>query len=527
MNRFLFSSLIGLGILGGTAFAGHEALKTRYETVESQTVQPSEFSQQTFPIVVNGEPTSEITYEEAGYSLGEPYKSGDLFDKHLVYPVLSDQEALGFREKVEAIVAELEVAGQNPYIDENWNVVEGTETVQAFWDFEESRGYRVETVVIPPNPSTLLQTFVDFRNENKDGFRVDLKRDGETVRWFDAEEIAPYLIFDREALTMTLDEILRGEFDNKLNSFKTTGTLGRYQFAGEGNREPNIVNGQLQIVGTYTEPKDGTMADKDASWELFKQAVLELQPQIEPIIISDDPAKQDFDLSLMTVKLAESRTPNTGGSRMTNIKRLLELVDGTVVMPGETFGLNSTVGNRTRDKGFVEAGAIQSGKHVQNVGGGISQTATMFYQAAYMSGLLFPEREGTGIGGGHEMWGHSEYLGRYNNYYAEGWGMNGVMETGRLGYGVEQTVNWSNREAGFVNNTPYPILVKTYYGDGDVGVALYSIERTQYGVYEGTSKGRYRTCNTFTHSRTVYNMNNEPMFSDSFSGSYRTQEGTC
>jgi flagellar hook protein FlgE len=38
--------------------------------------------------------------------------------------------------------------------------------------------------------------------------------------------------------------------------------------------------------------------------------------------------------------------------------QIADIVDGSVVKPGETFSLNNHVGPRTRDKGFVEGGAI-------------------------------------------------------------------------------------------------------------------------------------------------------------------------
>ncbi|MDH3302969.1 MAG: VanW family protein, partial [Acidimicrobiia bacterium] len=229
----------------------------------------------------------------------------------------------------------------------------------------------------------------------------------------------------------------------------------------------------------------------------------------------------------LTVKLAESRTPNTGGSRMTNIRNVLGLTRGIVVEPGGVFGINQTTGRRSAARGFVLAGAIVNGEHVDAFGGGVSQTATMFYQAAYMAGLTFPEREGGGVGGGHQTFGHSEYFGRYDNYYAEGWGLDGRMDTGRLGRGVEQTVNWPNREAGFINTTPYPILVWTFDTGNQVGVSLWSLERTRFGVYEGTDSWRQGSCIGWTHYRTVYDMDNDVMFEDSFNGFYRTAGPTC
>ena len=50
--------------------------------------------------------------------------------------------------------------------------------------------------------------------------------------------------------------------------------------------------------------------------------------------------------------------------RNTNIGRAMELINGTLLKPGETFSLNDTVGERTPENGFVE-GLHHRGRHLQ------------------------------------------------------------------------------------------------------------------------------------------------------------------
>ena len=54
-------------------------------------------------------------------------------------------------------------------------------------------------------------------------------------------------------------------------------------------------------------------------------------------------------------------------ARVTNIHRIADLIRGTIVKPGETFSVNKVVGQRTLGKGFVVAGAIANGEHVDEV----------------------------------------------------------------------------------------------------------------------------------------------------------------
>lgn len=70
-----------------------------------------------------------------------------------------------------------------------------------------------------------------------------------------------------------------------------------------------------------------------------------------------------------------------------NIRRTAELVDGAIVLPGETFSLNGHTGPRGEAQGFVDAGVIQDGHEDKAIGGGISQFATTLYNASYFAGM--------------------------------------------------------------------------------------------------------------------------------------------
>ncbi|MFC5830255.1 VanW family protein [Nonomuraea insulae] len=74
-------------------------------------------------------------------------------------------------------------------------------------------------------------------------------------------------------------------------------------------------------------------------------------------------------------------------TRVTNIQRMAQDVDGRVVKAGETFSLNDAVGERTVENGYVEAGQIVGGRMVNIIGGGTSQFATTMYNAAFFSGF--------------------------------------------------------------------------------------------------------------------------------------------
>ena len=69
-------------------------------------------------------------------------------------------------------------------------------------------------------------------------------------------------------------------------------------------------------------------------------------------------------------------------SRSTNVKLATKKINGTVVMPGETFSYNKTVGKRTVEAGYKDAAGYEGGKVVQMIGGGICQVSSTLYDAA-------------------------------------------------------------------------------------------------------------------------------------------------
>ncbi|WP_107704677.1 VanW family protein [Nocardioides allogilvus] len=136
--------------------------------------------------------------------------------------------------------------------------------------------------------------------------------------------------------------------------------------------------------------------------------------------------------------------------RNINIGRAAELVDGTVLKPGETFSLNDTVGERTVANGFTEGYIIQDGILVTDLGGGVSQMATTTFNAMFFAGLEDVEHKP-----------HSFYIDRYP-------------------IGREATVAWGAIDLKFRNDTPYGVLVSanvtpsTPSTSGVVTVSMYS-----------------------------------------------------
>ena len=130
--------------------------------------------------------------------------------------------------------------------------------------------------------------------------------------------------------------------------------------------------------------------------------------------------------------------------RVTNIQRAAAILDGKIIPAGARFSLNEALGERTRERGFVEAPMILAGRLVDAVGGGVSQVATTFYNAAFFAGLELIAHTP-----------HQFYISRYP-------------------MGREATVSWGGPELVFRNDWPAAILVKVEAGATSISVRFYS-----------------------------------------------------
>ena len=79
-------------------------------------------------------------------------------------------------------------------------------------------------------------------------------------------------------------------------------------------------------------------------------------------------------------------------ARTTNLKLAASKINGTVLMPGETFSYNKVVGSRTIAAGYKEAPIYVSGEVVDGLGGGICQITSTLYNAVVYANLDIVER---------------------------------------------------------------------------------------------------------------------------------------
>ena len=150
----------------------------------------------------------------------------------------------------------------------------------------------------------------------------------------------------------------------------------------------------------------------------------------------------------LSTKYDASNAPRT-----TNLKLAMNKLNGVVVSPGETFSYNKTLGKRTAEAGYREAGGFAGGRVVQTLAGGICQISSTLYDAVVYANL--------------------EIVERHNHMFLAGY----------VGAGKDATVVYGAYDFKFKNTRKYPIMLKTSIGSGVARIDVFGIkEDVEYEV---------------------------------------------
>jgi vancomycin resistance protein YoaR len=146
-------------------------------------------------------------------------------------------------------------------------------------------------------------------------------------------------------------------------------------------------------------------------------------------------------------EISSFTTNFTSTASGTNIRVVAEEVDGALIMPGETFSLNTFTGPRGSAQGYVPAAVISGGELSTAVGGGISQFATTMFNAVFFAGLEDVYHKP-----------HSFYISRYPA-------------------GREATVYEGVIDLVWKNDTDTGVFVDTRWVPGAITVTFYGTKR--------------------------------------------------
>lgn len=146
-------------------------------------------------------------------------------------------------------------------------------------------------------------------------------------------------------------------------------------------------------------------------------------------------------------------------NRTTNLRLAASKINGTVLLPGEEFSYNKTVGERTVAAGFKEAAVFNAGRVENGLGGGICQISTTLYDAVVMADLDITQRR------------------------------NHQFVTSYVPAGKDATVVWGSQDFKFKNTRKYPIRITATVQGGVATVQVWGVkEDVEYDISIQTKK---------------------------------------
>jgi vancomycin resistance protein YoaR len=207
-------------------------------------------------------------------------------------------------------------------------------------------------------------------------------------------------------------------------------------FAVDSHGGIRIVPAEPGVVLDVARSETRVLAAASRPTERVAQlAIGEQQPQRT----TDDARAMGITGTVGTYETVYGGDPN----RIHNVQLVAHLVDGKVIAPGATFSFNGATGERTAEKGFLQAPVIINGELQTGLGGGICQVSTTVFNAAYEAGLPITARTN-----------HALYISHYP-------------------LGRDATVNYPDIDLKFVNDTGRWLLLRTFVGSSSLTVALY------------------------------------------------------
>lgn len=232
----------------------------------------------------------------------------------------------------------------------------------------------------------------------------------------------------------TVSELLE-EKGSKLNQEATDNGLtrenGKFVFLkGEQGIEVNVEE-SIAAIESFVRDK---WNEDEAEIELVAEIV--------------EPRGSEEELSQITDLLGGYSTnyKDSNANRCANIAIAAEMIDGTILYPGEEFSVADTIGPLNASNGYKLAGAYENGQTVEAYGGGVCQVSTTLYNTVILAELEVTERS------------------------------NHSMIVGYVQPSMDAAIAGDYKDLCFVNNQDTPIYIEGYTVGKDITFNIYGHE---------------------------------------------------
>lgn len=240
----------------------------------------------------------------------------------------------------------------------------------------------------------------------------------------------------------------------KLDVSYNTNVLKSFVQSIEKEMDRNPVNAQINTEAStgklnIDEGKEGLKVKTEELEDEIKDAIHYVSSKDSSISVPIEVIKPSLTadkLLIIDSKISSFSTSYASSSyeRARNIELAASFINGKILMPGETFSFNDNVGERTGQRGFMQAPVIVDNKIESGYGGGICQVSSTLYNGILLAGLNATDRT------------HHSLPSSY------------------VKLGLDATVDWNNIDFKFKNTFDYPIYVEMNTKNRTLNVNIYS-----------------------------------------------------
>ncbi|MBO4395323.1 MAG: VanW family protein [Eubacterium sp.] len=201
----------------------------------------------------------------------------------------------------------------------------------------------------------------------------------------------------------------------------------------------------------YTKAKTGLSVDVDATVAAVREQIDNTPTgDISAVAITTvkEPAVTDEMARRCKDKIGSFSTEYTSSNvtRSKNLANAARLINGSVVMPGETFSVHDTISPLTEENGYYSAPSYSKGEVVDSIGGGVCQVSTTLYNAVLRAEL--------------------EIVARYPH----------SMVVSYVKPSMDAAIAGDYKDFKFRNDSEVPILIRGEAGGGTIWFTVYGAE---------------------------------------------------
>ena len=253
---------------------------------------------------------------------------------------------------------------------------------------------------------------------------------GKDKKMFEKKEMIENSVDCKVDTVLSYDEEKVKEFANSVNEqVKVDAVDAKISISGSNiSITPETIGKGIDIDNLSNKIKE--CIDPDP--EKVEAVTVELQ-DYSPRITSADLSKIDGIMSSYSTTFGTS-----DAGRVENLRIASKYINGTLLMPGDEFSYNNTIGETTPERGYKEANTYVGSKIVPGYGGGVCQVSSTLYRAVIQANIRSTERR------------------------------NHSMTVGYAAPGLDATVAAGYIDYKFVNTYDFPIYIQGYLSGNKV-----------------------------------------------------------